>query len=310
MSSSLAPRSRTRPILIINTQNDFKICREESRSAVSWYQRNGYANTGWIYIKNLGHERTPDLAAAFFAKTAGLRPNQPSRVLASRQAIDGNAAGLEILRSSAAPTPRAGSRSADTTLCHAPPAPKTANAGTANSNQAQSSRSRQYVASRPPRLASTDSQSTTAATRRPVTQPPRDPAPPRRITPQYTAATRSVPQPKPEPVVSVSQTSGTPRLRRNPVSIRLSSAIGIEPLHLAYTAVCPSDWYRSARFEWTLDGQPISNSVNGHRTIGTPGEYRLGLRVIQPSGDEYRATRSLRVLPEIRASQMTSSQGS
>ena len=102
MSEELARRSRYHPILIVNTQNDFKICKEESREAVEWYERNGFENVAWVYIKGLGHERTPDLASDFFGRLTGIEPETPNRVLARRQAIDGNAEGLSFLRGGSA----------------------------------------------------------------------------------------------------------------------------------------------------------------------------------------------------------------
>ncbi|MCG3127035.1 MAG: hypothetical protein CHACPFDD_01892 [Phycisphaerae bacterium] len=97
LDTSLIDRSRFHPLLIINTQNDFQICREESAAAVRWYEQNGYQNVWWVRIKNLGHERTPDIAADFFGRVAGVRPSGPSAVLARRQAIEGNPAGLALL---------------------------------------------------------------------------------------------------------------------------------------------------------------------------------------------------------------------
>lgn len=97
LDTSIIDRSRFHPLLIINTQNDFQICREESAAAVRWYEQNGYQNVWWVRIKNLGHERTPDIAADFFGRVAGVRPSGPSAVLAQRQAIEGNPAGLALL---------------------------------------------------------------------------------------------------------------------------------------------------------------------------------------------------------------------
>lgn len=97
LSVSDAPRSRFHPILIANTENDFAICLRESTEAVRWYEANGYQNVWWIKVRGLGHERTPDMAADFFGRIAGVTPSGPPTVLARRQAIDGNAGGLALL---------------------------------------------------------------------------------------------------------------------------------------------------------------------------------------------------------------------
>ena len=87
------PASRRHPLLIVGTQNDFAICRRESKRAVEWYQQHQYQSVSWITLRALGHQRTPDVAADFFARVAGVRPRRASEVLARRQVIDGQLQG-------------------------------------------------------------------------------------------------------------------------------------------------------------------------------------------------------------------------
>jgi poly(3-hydroxybutyrate) depolymerase len=89
--------SRYRPVLVLTTENDFAICRRESTEAIDWYTRHGYKNFAWVHINRLGHERTPDIAADFFARVCGIAPSLPPDDLITRQAIDGNEAGLAFL---------------------------------------------------------------------------------------------------------------------------------------------------------------------------------------------------------------------
>ncbi|MBN2445710.1 MAG: prolyl oligopeptidase family serine peptidase [Phycisphaerae bacterium] len=235
MSDKMAPRSHNHPILIINTENDIAVCRKESREAVTWYERHGYKNVAWVYIRRLGHQRTPDLAADFFGRIAGVTPNKSPEVLAHRQAIDGNAEGLAFL-------------SGRMSHLHRP------ENASGNGSAAVVSR--------------LDSQQQAGGSN--------DPSVPdaMRVTPS---------------------TANEPTL-----SIRVSSAIGIQPLHLGYSASCPSTWYDSAKFLWTLNNEPIGNTVNGQRTLTQAGEHTLGLLVVTPDNQEYRATRRIRVLPHIR----------
>ncbi|MEW6253387.1 MAG: prolyl oligopeptidase family serine peptidase, partial [Planctomycetota bacterium] len=94
LDSVTTAHSLYHPVMIVSTENDFVICKEESRDAIRWYESHGYRNLAWIYLKRLGHERTPDMAAAFFARVAGVTPSKPPAVLVGRQVIDGNASGL------------------------------------------------------------------------------------------------------------------------------------------------------------------------------------------------------------------------
>ena len=96
------------------------------------------------------------------------------------------------------------------------------------------------------------------------------------------------------------------RSPRAPIAIRVSSAIGTEPLLLTFSADCPADWRRSAGFLWTLDGDPICSGVNGQKTITKAGEHTLGLLVVTDGGQEHRAYRLVRVLPHIESDRYSS----
>ena len=100
---------------------------------------------------------------------------------------------------------------------------------------------------------------------------------------------------------TVRRTEAVPRRspRRNPLKIRVSSAIGIEPLHLGFSAECPASWRESADFLWTLNGQPIGKGLNGQKTLASAGEHTLGVLVVTTEGQEYRASRTIRVLPRL-----------
>ncbi|MFQ5805060.1 MAG: prolyl oligopeptidase family serine peptidase [Phycisphaerae bacterium] len=249
-------RSPYHPILILNTQNDFAVCKRESKEARQWYETHGYKNNFWVLIKDSGHERTPDLAAYFFGRVSGTQPNSPPDVLVRRQAIDGNEEGIAFLLGKLSgfqspPGSRLASRAELRTRPETPPR----NAG-----------------SRGP-------------ARGAVAHAPADARPG-----NVGAATRA-------------RTAAVPRriVRRSPLKIGVSSAIGIEPLHLGFWADCPASWRETADFLWTLDGQPIGNGVNGQRTLAEAGEHTLGVLAITAQGEEYRATRTIRVLPRLDA---------
>lgn len=98
LDAGATTKSVDHPVMIQRTEHDFAICEKEAKEAIQWYERHGYKNFAWVLIRGLGHSRTPDTAAAFFAKVSGAQPNTPPTVLATRQAIDGNATGLSLLR--------------------------------------------------------------------------------------------------------------------------------------------------------------------------------------------------------------------
>lgn len=258
LDPTLVPRSRYHPVLVVWTQNDLGICKRESREAVNWYDRHNYKNFAWVKMNRLGHERTPDTAADFFARVCGATPNRRPNVLVSRQAIDGNPTGLALLAGKLKPM-----------------------------EQPPDDRSHSGSALIKP---SADVQPTRPPTRVAKKNPPRQSSPPPNRQRQNAAA-----QPTPERAARV---AWAPRQVR-PVSISVSSAIGFEPLLITYTADCPVAWQHTAKFHWTLDGQPIGQGVNGQRTIPAPGDYKLGLLVVTDQGKEHRVSRRIRVLPGI-----------
>jgi poly(3-hydroxybutyrate) depolymerase len=64
---------RDTPIAIFFGQNDFAICRTESREAVSWYRAHGF-DVEAFSVEGLGHERTPETAANYFARVCQRQP--------------------------------------------------------------------------------------------------------------------------------------------------------------------------------------------------------------------------------------------
>jgi poly(3-hydroxybutyrate) depolymerase len=269
LDEAMTARSRQCPILIVNTQNDFDVCKRESREAVAWYQNHGYANVAWVHIKDLGHQRTPDLAADFFGHIAGVTPNRPPTTLVQRQAIDGNAEGLALLFGRLGPI-----------------ATEPQSRGPAIASATPPVRDRGTT---PPRRTL------------PRAAPPQDQVVMRPIL-QSPTPTPQTPAPVAEPTPSRGVNPQAPTLARSPLSMRVSTAVGLAPLLVQYSAECPSDWLRSADFLWTLDGTPIGNGVNGQKTLLDPGTYQLGLLVVTSDGAEHRANWQIRVLPSVSAS--------
>lgn len=301
-STARLSQTRDHPILILNTQNDFAICKEESKEAIRWYEQQGFRNMAWAVIKALGHERTPDLAADFFAHAAGVRPERARQVSTRRQVIQGNARGLAML---------SGQEPASTPQ---PAAPRVARKTRVSTPANTTSAARR--APTPPRYAmapaSEPARAQTSFTAPPTTTRPEPRVSPvvRRV-PRSATPARSYPSANNQPPASATSyraprpTTTPPRAAAIPsiatqdsdANIRVSAAIGIEPLHLGFSAECPASWRHSAKFYWTLDGEPIGDKISGHRTISRPGEYTLGLRVVDTNGGTHAAQRLIRVIP-------------
>lgn len=266
LDSNATSRSLYHPILVINTENDFGICRDESKHACEWYQNHGYKNWGWVIVRGLGHERTPDVAAYFFAQVASVTPKTPSEVLAKRQAIDGSAEGLAVLAGTVA---------------------KMRNHPTGEAAALANARPTPVSAPKPANTTPRDYRETSAR-----------PADTARGTFVDGAIVRA-PAKTAEPATSAPPAAPRPTPPTNPqVGIRVSSAIGVEPLHLGFSADCPADWQRTATFIWTLDGNPLCSGLSGQKTLADAGEHTLGLLVVTSGGTEYRASRVVRVLPQ------------
>ena len=65
------PKYRNMHIGIYFGQNDLPACRHESLLAIEWYRSRGFYVEA-KYVEGLYHERTPQTAAAFFARSLGL----------------------------------------------------------------------------------------------------------------------------------------------------------------------------------------------------------------------------------------------
>ncbi len=74
------------PIGIFFGQNDFAICRKESTEAVRWYKEHGFRFVDGRVVVGLGHERTPQTAAAFFARVSK-PPIQPVRPVYAQESL-------------------------------------------------------------------------------------------------------------------------------------------------------------------------------------------------------------------------------
>lgn len=78
MKEDTVPLYKNRiPIGIFIGDGDFPACKTESEEAVAWYQARNFKVVRGKMIDNMGHQRIPQTAAAFFAEQIGIKPLHP-----------------------------------------------------------------------------------------------------------------------------------------------------------------------------------------------------------------------------------------
>ena len=272
---------RNHKVGIFYTENDLKVCRQESEAAARWYNRHGF-DVQFAVFENLGHERRPSIAASFFAQTCGATPKTSPVELARLQIKD---------------VPLPGSA----TLASAAPVRPTLPAGTAPSRATGPT---ELVASAPspfddhqPGVPQRTSLETSPAAdgNEPPEQTPAPPAPQTlRTKPVSTPPSQAQPTPtRPRPAEPTA-------IEESPLIVRLSSTIGISPLLVSYSVSGSSGLLDDAFFLWTDNGEPISNGLNGQKFLTKPGTHRLEVLVTTAQGEEYRAAQTVTVLEPVK----------
>ncbi len=284
MDPARVPEYRDHKIGIFITENDFAICRRESKQAAQWYARQGFDVT-YAQFSDLGHERTPSLPASFFARTCGATPKTPPTELAALQIMD---VPIELAKSDR--LAMQGPATAVTASRPIPPVPGGA------PDPSRSPR----VTSVPPAYERTPGggNGRTPAPKRPNASPPAEPTPTGRALPTTPVASTPSPGRTPERTLP-----SAPRADTTPIRMRLSSTIGIAPLLISYSAVVPGNLRRGAYFVWTDNNQPIANGINGQTYLTKPGEHTIEVVMTSGDGREYRASQTVTVLEPITRSQ-------
>lgn len=264
------PRYRDHKVAIYFTENDFPICKRESRKAAEWYAHQGFDLTYAVFEKK-GHERTPGVAAEFFARTCGAEAKTPPVELALMQVKEIRLP--RASRSAAAKPPPSRTRTA-------PSIPPISNARTGAAPRPDRAPRKVAASSRtspkshwPPTL------DATPATGRDVTRQARTILPPTANDGRDGAKNR--------------------RPSYNPVYIKLSSTIGVAPLLVSFSAAMPKALQRKTTVLWTVNKEPISSGLNGQKFFTAPGEYELSLLVTTKDGTEYLTSRTITVIDRV-----------
>ncbi len=309
LSTAQISKYRDTPIGIFFGQNDIRICREESMQAVEWYRRHRFPVEARI-INGLGHERRPQLAAALFARTAGLTPKTPpdlsQMVMVEVPAKDGSIPRTPVDRRPSSP-PIVASSPPRT----APPggAPGTDILyGQPSAGTARPLGGADLAAGGPPKQVAP-----TISSRRPVSPLPstsvRGATPKRPIRQPYGAGSDIELAPRLDrrptlPAVPTREQAPMPPISAN---IRMNTpTVGRAPLWVNLTLELDPALRQGASVLWTNNDVPIgANGFEVQTVLREPGDYTIAAHIV--TADERRATSRIPVKVLAPASQPSGS---
>ncbi len=296
LDADQVPKYLGSKVAVFYTKNDLGIVRSESQQAIAWYAQNGFDTTSGI-VEGLGHERTPQTAAAFFAKTCGAVAKTPP---------------MELSRIRMTPVPAARTASAAETLRKKAPIKsrsqqKTNKSGTTGHLAPPNTPSHQLADARKPNLEALPaadqnrrSNSTPKGNNRGT--PPVKKA----LTTIRSAPNRPIPVrplPAPQSTAAQERTTGFDPKRRvailQPLGLRLSAHIGFSPMLLSYTVQIPTEMRKDADISWIDNGEPMSVGISGQKTLIEPGQHKVEVLVVTREHQEYRAGGIVTVLERL-----------
>jgi len=298
LDTGQVPKYRDSKVAVFYTQNDFGIVRRESQEAIAWYAQNGFDTTSGI-VEGMGHERTPQTAAAFFAKTCGAAAKTPP---------------LELSRIRLTPVPAARIASAAENLRKHPPAPSQPQRNTQSRPRSDTARaapsstpSRQLadagmssLEARPQASQKRTSSSTPKPNNRSTPAFKRTPV---RTRPTLNRPIPAKPLPAPKSKTARKRTTRLDPKRKvadlQPLGIRLSAHIGISPMPMSYTVQIPAEMRKDADILWIDNGEPMSRGISGQKILTRPGQHKVEVLVVTKDNREYRASKTVTVLERL-----------
>ncbi len=278
------PKYRDMKVGIFFGEHDFAICREESTEAVAWYRQHRFDVTA-KYVSGLGHERTPQTAAAYFAEVIGVEPRTPPPL--------GSLVMHDVM-------PEGPASSAPPKLARIPEARSPARAPVAaERTQPRSGTNAIFPATRP---AGEPAHATELAMAKPRAAAPVPPPPvlnsgppPQKYAPTYKPVP---PAPRRTPPRSVPLRSSN-SAETSTAEVRLSTTVGVTPLWISYRVELPESIRKGCSVLWTDNGKPISTALSGYAVMRDVGEHRLEALVITPDDRELRVGETVTVLPKL-----------
>ena len=253
-------------IAIFFGQNDFAICRRESREAIVWYRDRGFEQVEAFSVEGLGHERTPETAANFFARVCRLQPLD--KALAQRTLA--RVRTQPVLLASAEPAPNAtpAARPPMNPQADRPTGQPQTNLLTATSVLPDAGQAAQ------PAIKAQDV---------PGNAQPQTPA---------------IPPPPSRPSGNQSKAPPPPTDSKSEISIVLSSPGGVAPFYLHFSVQIPQRLREGADCLWLHNGEPICTGTEGRKILRTPGQHRIEVLVTTADRREFRTRRTVIVQPK------------
>lgn len=265
------PYYQDMPIGVFFGENDFAICRTESTEAIKWYKEHNFRFVDGRVVIGLGHERTPQTAAAFFARVSKppilpVRPALAQETLARLRLIPAEFAGIAELP---AAEPVLSQRSPADELTRPLP-----------------------LSNRVP------ADELSKPGKQPPAQASASPAPRPRLLPNNsprpgngTAPGKTLPKPQAASAVLPAQPAVPPSIRAiaNP-------KIGLAPLYISFDVQAPTEILQGGSCLWTDNDEPVCNSPTGQRILTAPGDHVISVVLQTRDRREYRASTMVKVL--------------
>lgn len=299
------PRYRNMPIGIFFGEHDVFLCKEESRQAAEWYRRHRFPRVEAKYVGGLGHERTPQTAAAFFASSIGVAPKTPPDL-----------AGLVMYDLDTGQPGRLTPRPVDQRPRPIVPSSPLPGDYAAQRHQPSSSILFDAQAS-PAQPLPTYREPTRVApggpvyhTPTPVRTPPDRPPTPKRPGAQPYSSTDAVPAddedgagsvPPPRRPLPVGELPSEARPSRTGEEGRIrlhGEAVGPAPLWVDMSLELPPSLKEGASVLWMNNERPIaSSSFSARRLLKEPGDHHIKAIVVTTDDRKIELSRTVHVLP-------------
>ena len=217
-------------------------------------------------VEGLGHERTPETAANFFARVCQLQPLD--KALAQRTL--------------------ARVRTQPVVLASAEPAPNAAPAARPRMSPQGDRPTRQPQANL---LTATSVLPDAGQAAQPAIKAQDVPGNAQRQTP-------SVPPPPSRPPANQPKAAPPPPKKQSEISIVLSSPGGVAPFYLHFSVQIPQPLREGADCLWLHNGEPICTGTEGRKILRTPGQHRIEVLVTTADRREFRTRRTVIVQPK------------